>query len=94
MATKIGNLKVPAGKYTNRDGETKNRWMDCGALMESEGRKFLILNPAVNFAALMEPGKDSVIVSIFTDDNGQRTNYREEQIRPNEYPAPRNGPDW
>ena len=35
---KIGSLAVPAGEYTNNEGETKTRWLRIGVLFQKDKR--------------------------------------------------------
>lgn len=65
--TKKYDVAVVTGKYQDRNtGETKNRYMNIGAVMVGDNGPFLLLDPMVNLAAApREPGKDRVICSLF-----------------------------
>lgn len=58
-------LKIAAGKYKNAEGEEKTRYINLGVMMEGENGPYLLVDPGINLAAYMQPGKDRVIVSIF-----------------------------
>ncbi|EGP07346.1 hypothetical protein CSIRO_3078 [Bradyrhizobiaceae bacterium SG-6C] len=61
------DLMIAAGKYKNADGEEKTRYVKLGVMMEGTAEKspYLLLDPGVNLAAYMQPGKDRVLVSVF-----------------------------
>ena len=62
---KLKDLAVVTGTY-QKDGETKKRYQNIGALMESEKGQFLLLDPLINLAAVpRDEGRDRVIVSMF-----------------------------
>ena len=65
--TKKYDLVVKTGSYTNKTGETKNRYQQVGSLMENEdNKKFLLIDPTFNFAGVkLDDGKDRVLVSLF-----------------------------
>ena len=66
MAKKKYDLAVKVGTY-EKDGQTKGRYVNCGAVLEKEdGSKFLLIDPLFNFGAVKrEEGRDMVIVSMF-----------------------------
>ena len=62
---KLYDLAVKSGSY-EKNGETKGRYVNVGALMESDNGPFLFINAHVNFAAFpRRDGSESVIVSCF-----------------------------
>ena len=75
-------LVIKTGEYTNQQGETKGEYTRVGVLMQgNDGGEYLLLDPAVNLAGCLakqnmmnhKNGKqvrDSVMVSVFDDDNG------------------------
>lgn len=71
---KIYDLAVKTGEYTNQYGETKGRWTNVGRVMQDDnGGKFILLNRTFNPAGVeVQPGRDSVVLSIFApkDQNG------------------------
>lgn len=65
---KLKNLVVKIGTY-QKNGETKNRYENIGAIMKDEHREFILLKPTFNPAGVPRQGFDSVLVSIFDDNN-------------------------
>lgn len=64
--TKKYDIAVKTGSYQDNQGQTKNRYMNIGAVMQGDNGPFLLLDPMVNLAAApREPGKDRVICSLF-----------------------------
>lgn len=64
--TKIYDLAVKTGSYTNREGEEKGRYKNIGAMFQGEHSPYLVLDRTFNVAGVPNPdGKDSVIVSMF-----------------------------
>ena len=71
---KIYDLAVKTGTYQSQ-GETKNRYMNVGALMESDdGNSFIMLNACFNPAGVPRTeGSESILVSCFVPkDSGQQ----------------------
>lgn len=73
-------LVVKTGEYTNQQGETKGEYTKIGVILENQNGEFILMDPAVNLAGVLlkqnalsaKQGKqpsDSVMVSVFTDDN-------------------------
>lgn len=64
---KIYDLSVKVSSYTDRDGNTKNRYENVGTVMEKpDGGKFILLNRTFNPAGCPNPdNKSSVIISMF-----------------------------
>lgn len=64
---KIADLVVSIGKYTNKDGKEKNRYINVGSKMQKDdGSSFLLLNRTFNPAGVPNPdNRDSVILSLF-----------------------------
>jgi hypothetical protein len=71
--TKKYDIAVVTGKYQDNQGQTKNRYMNIGAVMQGDNGPFMLLDPMINLAAVpREPGKDRVIASLFEPrDNAQ-----------------------
>lgn len=63
---KIADLVIKVGTY-QKDGETKNRYLNVGSKMEDDkGGSFLLLNRTFNPAGVPNPdNRESVLVSIF-----------------------------
>jgi len=73
MATKKYDMVINAGEYTNGQGETKKRWVNIGAVMQSDNGFFALLDPGVNLAAYKQEGKDRVMVSLFEKQDKQQS---------------------
>lgn len=77
---KLKDLAVVTGTY-QKDGETKKRYQNVGALMESENGQFLLLDPLINLAAVpRQEGRDRVIVSMFEPKDEKKV-YGDEQYK-------------
>jgi len=73
MATKLYDVTVKTGEYTNQQGETKGRYENIGTMMQGDNGPFLILKRTFNPAGVPNPeNKDSVICSCFAPDNQQQ----------------------
>lgn len=73
---KLYDLAVKTGEYTNNQGETKGRYDNVGACMQSDdGNKFLFIKRTFNPAgAPYREGSESILVNMFApkDRNDQR----------------------
>ena len=66
MPKKLRDLCVKTGEYTNSAGETKGRWQNIGALMESDDGYFLMIDRTFNPAGVPNPkGSSACVVSCF-----------------------------
>ena len=61
---KVYDLAVKVGSY-QKDGETKNRYENVGAIMENDNGKFMFLKRSFNPAGIDAEGKESIIISMF-----------------------------
>lgn len=57
------DIVAKIGEY-QKNGETKSRYQNVGALMMKDGKPFILLNRWFNPAALQE-GKESVLLSLY-----------------------------
>jgi hypothetical protein len=66
-ARKIKDIAVKTGEYTDRQGQTKGRWQNVGALMKNDDNSvFIILERWFNPAGAPDPqGRGSVLLSCF-----------------------------
>ena len=75
MAKKLYEMAVKAGSYTNANGDTKNRYVNIGVVMQSDdGGAFALLEPHVNLAGFNRGDRDSVMVSLFKPDGQANAN--------------------
>ena len=68
MAThKTHDLAVKVGSYTDSNGETKNRYVNCGAIFQKDdGSEFFTINRTFNPAGVPNPdNKEMVVISRF-----------------------------
>ena len=77
---KIGNLKCKVGSY-EKDVQAKGKYVDVGVLMQGQdGGMFVLLNTTFNPAGVPNPeNKESILVSVFTDNNQQGQPYSQPQ---------------
>jgi hypothetical protein len=61
---KVYDLAVKVGSY-QKDGETKNRYENVGAIMEGDKGQFMFLKRSFNPAGIDADGKESIIISMF-----------------------------
>jgi hypothetical protein len=66
MAHKTHDLAVVIGEYTDRDGNTKKRYQNIGALMQGDNGPFIMLAKWFNPAGIQDSrGGESLLVSCF-----------------------------
>jgi hypothetical protein len=87
MATsKVKDLAVSTGTYTDSAGQQKHRYVNVGGVFKTDdGNTFLLINRHINFAGLpFREGSESVIVSVFDlrDPNAQPTQQPARAARP------------
>lgn len=72
MSTKKFDAVLAVGEYINAQGEKKRRYLNIGAVMESEHGPYLLLDAHVLsmqvFALANRERRDSVLVSLFDAD--------------------------
>lgn len=97
MATrKIYDLAAKTGSYTDSQGETRNRYVNAGAIYEKDdGSRFISINRTFNPAGVPNPdNKESVLLSQFEirprGEGGQRQQSQQQapEQRP-QAPAPK-----
>lgn len=64
---KTHDLAVKIGEYTTKDGKTKARWQNVGALLQdAEGRPAILLSKWFNPAGVIDAkGGESLLLSAF-----------------------------
>lgn len=64
---------IAVGEYTNAQGEKKKRYLNIGAVMESEHGPYLLLDAHILsmqvFALANKERRDSVLVSLFSPES-------------------------
>lgn len=71
------DVVAKVGEYQDRNGETKPRWKNVGAVITTDKGHALLLDKTFNPAGLAEPGRESILLSLFEPkeqgQGGQRT---------------------
>lgn len=95
MATKLYDLAVKTGEYTDGQGQQKGRWQNVGAVMQNnDGGKFIMLAKWFNPAGVPDlSGKnatsESILLSMFAPkDKDQQGQAAPRQAAPAQRPAP------
>ena len=67
------DVVAKVGEYQDRNGETKPRWKNVGAVVTTDKGHALLLDKTFNPAGLAEPDRESVLLSLFEpkDRDGQ-----------------------
>lgn len=72
MASKMYDVAVKTGSYTDQSGATKGRYENIGIMMESESGPYLMLKRTFNPAGVPNPeNRDTVICSLFSPNSDQ-----------------------
>ena len=89
MATKLYDVCVKTGSYTNNQGEQKNRYENIGTVMQGDdGGQFMLLKTTFNPAGVPNPdNKDAVLCSMFEpQQQGQQQGHAQQpQQAPQQY---------
>ena len=64
MAKKYDVVAV-VGEYKDNSGQTKKNYLNVGAVMSNDNGFYLLMDKTFNPAGLAEPGKRSIILSLF-----------------------------
>lgn len=68
---KTHDLVVKIGSYTDKEGKTKNRYLNVGSKMEGDKGAFFLLNRHFNPAGVPNPDdRDNIILSLFEVKSG------------------------
>ena len=68
MNTKLYDLAVVTGSYTDRNGETKRNYENVGAIMQSDkdDRRYIILKATFNPAAITrKEGSNYIFINMY-----------------------------
>jgi hypothetical protein len=84
------DIAVKVGEYTDREGNTKGRYMNVGAVIQGDKGPYIVLDRTFNPAGVPNPdGRSSVLLSLFAPkDADQRP-----QAKPASQPAGGDGFD-
>jgi len=87
MATKVYDIAVKTGEYI-KDGETKGRYENIGAVMKGDDGSFVILKRTFNPAGVPNPeNRDTLIASLFSDKPKQQQAQVQQAPPPQQPPA-------
>lgn len=71
--TKKYDLAVKVSEYTDRDGKTKGRYENVGAVLIGDNGPFITLKKTFNPAGVpTAEGKDSIIISCFEPKDNEK----------------------
>lgn len=65
MAHKTHDIVAKVGEYTDRQGNTKARYENVGALMQGDKGPFIMLKRTFNPAGIPHDGRDNALLSCF-----------------------------
>jgi hypothetical protein len=90
MTHKTHDLSVVIGEYTDRDGNTKKRYQNVGALMQGDNGPFIMLAKWFNPAGITDSrGGESLLISCFEPRQQQGGYQQQPQQRQPQRQAPR-----
>jgi len=66
MSKKKYDAAVKVGEYQDREGNTKGRWLNVGAVIQTDNGHVLLLDRTFNPAGLPDPdNRGNVMISLF-----------------------------
>ena len=69
MATKICDICATTGKYTDRDGKEKNRYINVGSVIKGDYGTYIMLNAHFNPAGIpRKEESEAIVLSLFKKD--------------------------
>ena len=87
MAHKTHDIVAKVGEYTDRQGNTKARYENVGALMQGDNGPFIMMKRTFNIAGLPNDGRDNALLSCFEPRDDQQP--RQQSARQASYDAQR-----
>ena len=82
------SIKAKVGTY-QKDGATKNRYQDIGAILSNQNGEYILLNPSVSLAGILAQqnamsgeSRGNVMCSIFDNDDRQQSPAQQPQAAP------------
>ena len=75
MANKKWEVVCKVSSYQDKEGKTKNRYVNVGSIMTNDdGREFMLLNRHFNPAGIPNPdNRESIILSFFETKSKETT---------------------
>lgn len=92
MAHKTHDIVAKVGEYTDRQGQTKARYENVGALMQGDNGPFIMIKRTFNVAGLPNDGRESALLSCFEPRNDNQ--HRPQSGAPAGGAAGNQGPDF
>ena len=89
MAHKTHDIVAKVGEYTDRQGNTKARYENVGALMQGDNGPFIMMKRTFNLAGLPQDGRDNALLSCFEPRDDQQQGNRQQSARQASYDAQR-----
>ena len=89
MAHKTHDIVAKVGEYTDRQGTTKARYENVGALMQGDNGPFIMMKRTFNIAGLPNDGRDNALLSCFEPRDDQQQGTRQQSARQSSYDAQR-----
>ena len=89
MAHKTHDIVAKVGEYTDRQGNTKPRYKNVGALMQGDNGPFIMIDRTFNIAGLPNDGRDNALLSCFEPRDDQQQSNRQQSARQASYDAQR-----
>ena len=89
MAHKTHDIVAKVGEYTDRQGNTKARYENVGALMQGDNGPFIMMKRTFNPAGLPQDGRDNALLSCFEPRDDQQQGNRQQSARQSSYDAQR-----
>lgn len=89
MAHKTHDIVAKVGEYTDRQGNTKARYENVGALMQGDNGPFIMMKRTFNLAGLPQDGRDNALLSCFEPRDDQQQGNRQQSARQSSYDAQR-----
>ena len=68
----VKKIVASNGKYVDRNGNEKTRWLTIGALHEHDGKHYVTLDGHINLAALIREGDTRVFANLFDPDEDRK----------------------
>lgn len=95
MPNKLYNICASTGKFTDRNGNTKNRYIRVGSVLKGEYAPYIMLDAHFNPAGIpRKDGSTSIILSLFKpldngNDNSPAQDYNNPDVYPQNVPEPK-----
>ena len=89
MAHKTHDIVAKVGEYTDRQGNTKARYENVGALMQGDNGPFIMMKRTFNIAGLPHDGRDHALLACFEPRDDQQQGNRQQPARHASYDAQR-----